>query len=1046
MKESVLKSLMRLFAIVSQVHSIDEIGLAREIVEVYLKRIVRHDKIKQYLIMFDFYHSSMRERENKTGEKQLSLFSVKAMIICEQANEQLTKKQKILVFIHILEILSATSHESSEDIDFVRSITTAFKLEESLFDDCFAFIFNKFDNINEKCNVLFAGTQHPGYEYKYLFKDFIAGKLVFLYLKSINTCLFKHIEKDDQLYFNDQLIELNTAYIFDRGGVLKSPLLGTLYFNDVIKIFLHEKSLENVVYTAKEVSYQFPDGEMGIEPFDLSEASGQLIGIMGGSGVGKSTLLNLLNGSIPPTTGKILLNGFDIHTEHHDLEGLIGYVPQEDLLIEELTVFQNLYYNARLCYKDDSVSASLKRVNSMLHMLDLYPTRNLKVGSPLNKLISGGQRKRLNIALELIREPYVMFIDEPTSGLSSNDSEKVIDHLKTQSLRGRLVVVNIHQPSSDIFKQFDKLIVLDSGGRFVFHGKPQDSLVYLKKYNQLINAEEGECPTCGNLNPEQILQILESKRVNVFGEPETERRVKPEEWYKNYQTEIKKELNPANEVKTNLPKVDFSVPSGKKQFAIFNIRNILTKLSDKQFILINLLEAPILAFILSWFTKYKAGIPGDPDAYIFSANINIPVYIFMSVVVAIFLGLMLSAEDIIRDRKLIKREAFLHLNRTSYYNAKIFLLAIILGIQIVLFVIIGNSFLKIQGMYFEYWLLLWMVSMVAGMVGLNISATMKTVVAIYILIPIVLVPQILLGGAMIRYDKLNKRLSNHEYVPLVGDIMPSRWAYEALIVNQFTKNKYQKIFYEKDKTESNASYILNYYLPALKNEINNLKQLNMTAGNSVQFQKKLRLINNELVALKQKYSWCFGDFEIIVGKKYNVSTHHQIERSVNCLREYYISKLSKSISEQDDLVYETENKLGGRKELLNFKNNHTNEKLAEIVLNKSERYKAKVTEDKITRLAEPIYYMPEMKTGRAHFCAPVKRVGNIYIDTYWFNLLMLVFMILVFYLTLIFDVFRRLSRVFSFGKILGYISDNKERLKNPHSSIVEKIISRYIIF
>ena len=127
----------------------------------------------------------------------------------------------------------------------------------------------------------------------------------------------------------------------------------------------------------------------------------------------------------------------------------------------------------------------------------------------------------------------------------------------------------------------------------------------------------------------------------------------------------------------------------------------------------------------------------------------------MGVVVAIFLGLMLSAEDIIRDRRILKREAFLHLNRFSYFNAKILFLAIALAIQSLLFVVIGNSIMQIKGMFFHYWLMFWISSMVAGLVGLNVSATLKSVVSIYILIPVLLIPQILLGGAMIKFDKLN---------------------------------------------------------------------------------------------------------------------------------------------------------------------------------------------------------------------------------------------------------------------------------------------------
>ena len=206
----------------------------------------------------------------------------------------------------------------------------------------------------------------------------------------------------------------------------------------------------------------------------LFRSGGQLIGILGGSGVGKSTLLNVLNGNYIPSSGKILINGFNLHIDKEKLQGIIGFVPQDDLLIEELSVFQNLYYNAKLCMANMPETELKRTVDKLLEDLDLYEIRNLTVGSPLNKFISGGQRKRLNIALELIREPMVLFVDEPTSGLSSMDSEMVMDLLKEQALKGKLVIVNIHQPSSEIYKMFDKLLILDRGGYMIYYGNPID--------------------------------------------------------------------------------------------------------------------------------------------------------------------------------------------------------------------------------------------------------------------------------------------------------------------------------------------------------------------------------------------------------------------------------------------------------------------------------------------------------------------------------------------------------------------------------------------
>ena len=252
---------------------------------------------------------------------------------------------------------------------------------------------------------------------------------------------------------------------------------------------------------------------------------------MGSSGAGKSTLLNILNGSMNPTEGRVLINGIDIYKENVKANGLIGHVSQDDLLIEELTVYQNLYYNTKLCFDNYSEEQITQSVNNMLHNLGLYEIKDIQVGTPLNKKISGGQRKRLNIALELIREPAILFLDEPTSGLSSKDSENIMDLLKDLTLKGKLVFVVIHQPSSDIFKMFDNLLILDTGGYLIYNGNPVDSIMYFKSKVHQANWADSECHVCGNVNPEQIFNIVESMVIDEYGKETRIRKISPEEWH-----------------------------------------------------------------------------------------------------------------------------------------------------------------------------------------------------------------------------------------------------------------------------------------------------------------------------------------------------------------------------------------------------------------------------------------------------------------------------------------------------------------------------------
>ena len=298
----------------------------------------------------------------------------------------------------------------------------------------------------------------------------------------------------------------------------------------------------------------------------------------------------------------------------------------------------------------------------------------------MNKIISGGQRKRLNIALELIREPSVLFLDEPTSGLSSRDSDNVMELMHELARRGKIVVSVVHQPSSDIFKSFDQVIVLDQEGEMVYSGNPIESIVHFKTLDSQINNDIGECPSCGTVNPEVLFNIIENRVIDEFGKYTDKRRVSPHEWSEAFKKRYPFIL--PEEEKTP-PHSTLRRPGRFKQLGIYLSRDIKSKLANRQYMLLTILEAPVLGFILSYIIRYIA----DPSSsvYIFRENENIPIYIFMCIIVALFLGLTLSAEEIFRDRKILKREHFLRLSRGSYLVAKVSILVIISGAQTLLF-------------------------------------------------------------------------------------------------------------------------------------------------------------------------------------------------------------------------------------------------------------------------------------------------------------------------------------------------------------------------
>lgn len=1014
MSEFILMALVQLFAIVSASVKKKISDSSRTILESYLRQHLNNQELDEYLKLFDVLNS-FHQRDEKISDSVEYDVSDKIKGICEKIRKQLPAKDRLILFIKFLEFIDELSRNDAKkkairsklSEKYLLVFKDVFGLPDQEFQDSRAFIFHPFSGEVKQEHMLVIDklAEPENFGYKHFHREHLNGQILILYVPSVRTMICRYIGTDE-LYLNGHNIPPLRSFVFNNGAILKNMKITPVYFSDVASQFLHSKEKVWIEFTAKNVEYRFKNSTNGIHPFSFTAKSGELIGVMGGSGVGKSTLLNVLNGNLRLNGGNILINGHDLESEKEKLQGIIGFVPQDDLLIEELSVFQNLYYNAKLCFKDFTEKQFTRSVMRVLMDIDLIGIKNLTVGDPINKFISGGQRKRLNIALELIREPAVLFADEPTSGLSSMDSEMVMLLLKEQTLKGRLVIVNIHQPSSDIFKLFDKLLIMDKGGYPIYYGNPIDALTWFKSATNHVNPDESECQSCGYVNPEQLLQITESKIVNEYGRLTSNRKTTPKEWYELFKKSIQPGLK-ISEAKSEIPKSHFKVPGIFKQFRIFSIRNLLTKVTNRQYMLINLLEGPFLAAILAYLTRYSFG-----DQYIFSDNRNLVPYLFMSVVVSLFLGMMVSAEEIIKDRKILKREAFLNLSRFSYLNSKIILLFVLSAIQTILYVLAGNLILGIHGMTFSYWLILFSTSCFANLVGLNISAGLNSVVAIYILIPFILVPQLLLSGTIVPFDYLNPAIASRESVPLVGNMMTSRWTFEALAVEQFKNNEYEKLFYDYDKEISHYSFVSAYIVPTLKSELDECQRNTMKREGAKKTANYLAILKKEIPALELEAG--FSPTPMLAGlteQRINDSIVRNTKLHLDSLSRYFSSRMN-AVTTERDAAYEKLKGEMGSEEIYKFKQAYFNENIADLVLNKMGENKIIEGEGKLIRKKDPIFMDPQQHDGRAHFYSPVKILGNWRIDTLWFNFAIIWIMSLGLYITLIYDVLRRMITYF----------------------------------
>ncbi|MBQ0025239.1 MAG: ATP-binding cassette domain-containing protein [Bacteroidales bacterium] len=888
--------------------------------------------------------------------------------ICSKIRSRISQEELALTLLRLMEFCHVEPELFNGDDPVFKQIASHFSVTDELLGDFVSFVLgNENDNVRHQV--------FGGYD----------GCIKTLWIGGNNTLVFTYEGKDEVL-FDDMPLVPGVFQIWHKSGVVKNRKGAPLYYSSVHRPY-DSDTVESVVYCGRDVNFRFPGTDIGMHDFSFTIKSGELVAIMGGSGTGKTTLLSLLNGTIAPQSGTLTINGHPISEQ--SARGMIGFVPQDDLLIEELTVYQNLYYTARLCFDGMSEEQLHDRVMAVLRDLCLDHASDLVVGSPLNKTISGGQRKRLNIALELIREPAVLFLDEPTSGLSSADTENVLGLLKDQTNKGKLVVVNIHQPSSDVYKLFDRLWLLDKGGYPVFDGNPIEAVTYFKRAANYADSDASTCPVCGNVNPEIVLNIIDEKALDSSGRPSTERKTSPQQWHEMYLSDRSDKEKEEPKV-SGIPDSGQKKPGAFKQFLIFLERNIKSKLTNRQYLLITLLEAPVLALICGLLTHY-APLSG----YTVMENKNLVSYFFMAVIVATFLGMSGSAEEIIRDRTLLKRERFLNLSYGSYIWSKIVYSAMVSLVQTALFIVVGNLVMGLHGMFLMWWMILFVSSLLSNLIGLLMSQCLSSVVSIYISIPILLIPQILLCGLVVPFSDLNGD-STTDNVPLIGDVIPSRWAFEAIAVGSFCYNDYEKDFFDIDRERGEAFFFHEAYIYELESQMETMAD-EMARG--IDASSRVDILRTNLPRLENVCGIRYdGDFSYESLSQYLSEAKSVLSSIGNKLTLRKDKILTKMIDER------------GSAEIVSIKKRSYNLQLENFVTGAGSGSQIDLVNGHFVPRVGTIYLTPVSRNGRAPFYSSVKVLGNTKIPTLWFDTCILLLMCLLLTLVLLANIPERLRK------------------------------------
>lgn len=524
---------------------------------------------------------------------------------------------------------------------------------------------------------------------------------------------------------------------------------------------------DRLVVDARDLGVRARDRWL-IDGISLSLFPRELVALMGPSGAGKSTLMRCLSGHLQPTKGEVLFNGESLFQNYARFSPFLGYLPQDDIMHRELTVREALYYSARLRLPDDYSDREIfQRIETVVAQLGLEGSEDVIIGSPERQGVSGGQRKRVNLAMELLTDPLILFLDEPTSGLSSEDALIVMEVLRKLADSGKTLVVTIHQPSLEIFRRFDQLILIakDRGntepGRLVYYGPAYPDAVHFFNPDGLPHVKPGTDPS-----PDEVLRGLGRRPAA--------------QWAFAYQhSQYYQDFVLNRQVKSNSPNVRSAQgagtgkpsPSFTNQTWTLIRRCFRVKIRDTYGSAILLAQAPIVALLIVLIFGKQAS-SNDPEEYLQGK----PMTIFLTGLAALWFGCSNAAREIVGEWAIFRREWMVGLRIAPYLLSKFVVLGGLCVVQCLVLLIVISAWCNWEAAYPGMYGFILAAALSGLAIGLAVSALARTSEMALGFLPLVLIPMVILGGALVPIHKIPDAMQTVAY------LMPSRWAYEGMLV------------------------------------------------------------------------------------------------------------------------------------------------------------------------------------------------------------------------------------------------------------------------
>jgi ABC-type multidrug transport system ATPase subunit len=492
-----------------------------------------------------------------------------------------------------------------------------------------------------------------------------------------------------------------------------------------------------------------------LDGVSLTILPGTFVAIIGASGAGKTTLLNILNGQQEPSAGEALYNGDNIYAHEERYRDKLAFVPQDDIIHKNLTVERALTYAARLRLPEHTRRSEIReRVRETLEDVDMLPQRGQLISH-----LSGGQRKRVNIAMELLGRPAVFFLDEPSAGLDPGLDRKLMELLRRLADRGKSVVLVTHETSN--IKLCDFVCFIAPGGRLAYYGAPSEMKAHFG------TADHAEIYTMIDSDPERWVQLF---------------RQSPD--YLKYI-----EGPRLQSVSRSMAATDASAATSQprkhgafRQFTLLTTRYLDLMAHDPVNLLILLIQAPIIAGLIILLADQNAiQYVLQPPAAVQNYDILAQRTVFIMVCSALWFGAINSAREIVKEAPIYRREHAVGLRVGSYVLSKVVVLGALCAVQdaILLFLVglkagyppHGIIWPGVTGAFIELYLTLLLTGLAGLMIGLTVSALAPNTDRAVSFVPIILIPQIIFANVIFSLsDDVSK---------IISYLMPSRWGMQA---------------------------------------------------------------------------------------------------------------------------------------------------------------------------------------------------------------------------------------------------------------------------